>query len=91
MTVVALIRRMFSATGQKSWSPEKVWNANSRNALSDSCSLIEIPRHPQRVIGLSARVRRSRFAAMVTRSAKESAFIFRIILPRCAFTVISLM
>jgi hypothetical protein len=28
---------------------------------------------------------------MVTRSASESAFIFRITLPRCAFTVISLM
>jgi hypothetical protein len=28
---------------------------------------------------------------MFTRSARESAFIFRIILPRCAFTVISLM
>ena len=30
-------------------------------------------------------------AAMFTSSASESAFIFRIILPRCAFTVISLM
>ena len=30
-------------------------------------------------------------AAIVTRSARESAFIFRIMLPRCAFTVISLM
>jgi pimeloyl-ACP methyl ester carboxylesterase len=27
---------------------------------------------------------------MCTRSARESAFIFRITLPRCAFTVISL-
>ena len=30
-------------------------------------------------------------AAIFTRSARESAFIFRIMLPRCAFTVISLM
>src|SRR5574341_271403 len=30
-------------------------------------------------------------AAMVTRSGRQRAFIFRIILPRCAFTVISLM
>jgi hypothetical protein len=28
---------------------------------------------------------------MFTRSASEPAFIFRITLPRCAFTVISLM
>jgi hypothetical protein len=35
-------------------------------------------------------VRRS-LAAIVTRSARESAFIFRIIWPRCAFTVIALM
>jgi hypothetical protein len=32
-----------------------------------------------------------RLAAIVTRSARELAFIFRITLPRCAFTVISLM
>jgi L,D-transpeptidase catalytic domain len=32
-----------------------------------------------------------RLAAIVTRSARESASIFRITLPRCAFTVISLM
>jgi hypothetical protein len=31
------------------------------------------------------------FAAIFTRSARESAFIFCITLPRCAFTVISLM
>src|SRR5688572_13086266 len=31
------------------------------------------------------------FAARVTKSASESAFIFRITCPRCAFTVISLM
>ena len=30
-------------------------------------------------------------AAIFTRSARESAFILRITLPRCAFTVISLM
>jgi hypothetical protein len=30
-------------------------------------------------------------AAMVTRSGRERAFIFRITLPRCPFTVISLM
>src|SRR5712692_534610 len=30
-------------------------------------------------------------AAIVTRSARESALIFRITLPRCAFTVISLI
>ena len=34
---------------------------------------------------------RGSFAAIVTNSASEVAFIFRIILPRCAFTVISLM
>jgi len=34
---------------------------------------------------------RCSFAAIFTRSARESAFIFRITLPRCAFTVISLM
>src|SRR3979409_2010241 len=32
-----------------------------------------------------------RLAAIVTRSARESASIFRMTLPRCAFTVISLM
>ena len=37
-----------------------------------------------------AGARRS-LAAIFTRSARESAFIFRITLPRCAFTVISLM
>ena len=37
-----------------------------------------------------AAARRS-FAAIVTKAARESAFIFRITLPRCAFTVISLM
>ena len=31
------------------------------------------------------------FAAMFTRCASELALIFRIMLPRCAFTVISLM
>jgi len=30
-------------------------------------------------------------AAIVTKSTRESAFIFRITWPRCAFTVISLM
>ena len=39
---------------------------------------------------LGAGARRS-LAAIFTRSARESAFIFRITLPRCAFTVISLM
>ena len=34
---------------------------------------------------------RRSFAAIFTRSARESAFIFRITLPRCVFTVISLM
>src|SRR6266851_944595 len=37
-----------------------------------------------------AGARRS-LASIFTRSARESAFIFRITLPRCAFTVISLM
>jgi hypothetical protein len=36
------------------------------------------------------RGKRSR-AAMLTNSARDSAFIFRIRLPRCAFTVISLI
>jgi hypothetical protein len=35
--------------------------------------------------------RKPSFAVMVTRSASESALIFRITWPRCAFTVISLM
>jgi hypothetical protein len=34
---------------------------------------------------------RRSFAAIVTKAARESAFIFRITLPRRAFTVISLM
>ena len=34
---------------------------------------------------------RPSLAAIVTRSAREAACIFRITLPRCAFTVISLM
>ena len=33
---------------------------------------------------------RCSLAAIFTKSARESAFIFRITLPRCAFTVISL-
>ena len=37
-----------------------------------------------------AGARRS-LAALFTKSARELAFIFRITLPRCAFTVISLM
>ena len=41
-------------------------------------------------LSLGARARRS-FAAIFTRSARESAFIFRITWPRWAFTVISLM
>ena len=39
----------------------------------------------------SGRKYRPNDAAMFTRSARESAFIFRITWPRCAFTVFSLM
>jgi len=45
-------------------------------------------REDHRAFGSRARPSR---AAIFTKSARESAFIFCIILPRCAFTVISLM
>ena len=45
---------------------------------------------PAITIGLASYFARS-FAVIATRSAREAAFIFRIIRPLCAFTVISLM
>src|SRR6266481_7398730 len=47
-------------------------------------------RHDWRYQAFGIPGRRS-LAAIFTKSARESAFIFRITLPRCAFTVISLM
>ena len=56
---------------------------------TDSSDKTDLKRHVG-VIGLASYFARS-FAVLATRSAREAAFIFRIIRPLCAFTVISLM
>src|ERR1700734_2965019 len=65
------------------------------HSLGAGCWIVTWTGRAQRHQALGAdtpetRVRRS-FPAILTRSAIESAFIFSMTLPRCAFTVISVM
>src|SRR5262245_40995455 len=62
-------------------------DAGAVSALRRECSAFGT----SEAVGQHLGAGRRSLASILTRSARESAFIFRITLPRCALTVISLM